>query len=228
MRLFLDTANIEHIRHGVKLGVITGVTTNPSLISREGSEIDYQKLVKEICSIVPGPVSTEVLSQDAQGMIAEAREIAKWAKNIVVKIPASLDGVEATSVLARENIKVNFTLCFSLNQALLGIAAGAAYISPFVGRLDDIGEDGMKVVDDVVQYLRYYQLPAQVIAASIRHPQHCVVAAKTGAHIATIPYQVLLQMIQHPLSDIGIKRFAADWEKVMGKRGIIEIRRNHK
>ena len=227
MRLFLDTANIEEIQHGVRLGVITGVTTNPSIVSREG-KVNYHELVKEICSIVPGPVSTEVLSQDAQGMIAEAREIAKWAKNIVVKIPASLDGVEATSVLARENIRVNFTLCFSLNQALLGIAAGAAYISPFVGRLDDIGEDGMKVVDDVVQYLRYYQLPAQVIAASIRHPQHCVVAAKTGAHIATIPYQVLLQMIQHPLSDIGIKRFAADWEKVMGKRGIIEIRRNHK
>ena len=191
MRLFLDTANIEHIRHGVRLGVISGVTTNPSLISREG-KVDYQKLVKEICAIVPGPVSTEVLSQDASGMINEAREVAKWADNIVVKIPANLEGVEAISVLSQEGIKVNFTLCFSLNQALLGVAAGASFVSPFVGRLDDIGEDGMKVVEDIVKFLRFYQLPTQVIAASIRHPQHCRVAAKVGAHIATVPYKVLL------------------------------------
>jgi transaldolase len=214
MRLFLDTANIEHIRHGVRLGVVSGVTTNPSLISREG-KVDYQKLVKEICAIVPGPVSTEVLSQDASGMINEARQVAKWADNIVVKIPANLEGVEATSVLSKEGIKVNFTLCFSLNQALLGVAAGASFISPFVGRLDDIGEDGMKVVEDIVKFLRSYQLPAQVIAASIRHPQHCMVAAKVGAHIATVPYKVLLQMIQHPLTDIGVKRFIDDWTKVM-------------
>ena len=214
MHLFLDTANMDHIRHGVSLGVISGVTTNPSIISREG-KLDYQKLVKEICSIVPGPVSTEVLSQDAQGMVSEAREIAKWAKNIVVKIPASIEGVEATSLLAKENIKVNFTLCFSLNQALLGAAAGATYVSPFVGRLDDIGEDGMKVVADIAQYLCYYQLSTQVIAASIRHPQHCLAAAKAGAHIATVPYRVLLQMIQHPLTDIGIKRFIDDWNRVM-------------
>jgi len=210
----LDTANIEHIRHGVRLGVVSGVTTNPSLISREG-KVDYQKLVKEICSVVPGPVSTEVLSQDASGMIDEARGVAKWAENIVVKIPANLEGVEATSVLSKEGIKVNFTLCFSLNQALLGVAAGASFVSPFVGRLDDIGEDGMKVVEDIVKFLRFYQLPAQVIAASIRHPQHCLVAAKAGAHIATVPYRVLLQMIQHPLTDIGVKRFMDDWSKVM-------------
>ena len=216
MRLFLDTANIDHIRHGVELGIVSGVTTNPSLVSKEG-KVNYQKLVKEICSIVPGPVSTEVLNQDAQGMIAEARKIAKWADNIVVKIPASLEGVKATSVLSRENIKVNFTLCFSLNQALLGAAAGAAFISPFVGRLDDIGEDGMKVVVDIVQFLRYYQLPTQVIAASMRHTQHCIMAAKAGAHIATLPYKVLLQMIQHPLTDIGISRFAQDWQEVMGE-----------
>jgi len=214
MRLFLDTANIEHIRHGVRLGVISGVTTNPSLISREG-KVDYQKLVKEICAIVPGPVSTEVLSQDASGMINEARQVAKWANNIVVKIPANLEGVEATSVLSKEGIKVNFTLCFSLNQALLGVAAGASFVSPFVGRLDDIGEDGMKVVEDIVKFLRFYQLPTQVIAASIRHPQHCMVAAKVGAHIATVPYKVLLQMIQHPLTDIGVKRFIDDWTRVM-------------
>jgi len=216
MRLFLDTANIDHIRHGVELGIVSGVTTNPSLVSKEG-KVNYQKLVKKICSIVPGPVSTEVLSQNAQGMISEAREIAKWADNIVVKIPASIEGVKATSALNRENIKVNFTLCFSVNQALLGAAAGAAFISPFVGRLDDIGEDGMKVVLDIVQFLRYYQLPTQVIAASMRHTQHCIMAAKAGAHIATIPYKVLLQMIQHPLTDIGIRRFAQDWQEVMGK-----------
>jgi len=212
MRLFLDTANIEHIHHGVRLGVISGVTTNPTIVSREG-KVDYQKLVQEICSIVPGPVSTEVLSQNVAGMIAEAREIARWAENIVVKIPASLDGVEATSVLAKENIKVNFTLCFSLNQAILGAAAGATFVSPFVGRLDDVGEDGIRVVADIVEYLEYYQLPTQVIAASIRHPQHCLAAAKVGAHIATVPYNVLLQMIQHPLTDTGIKRFLDDWKR---------------
>jgi len=217
MELFLDTANIEHIRHGVRLGVISGVTTNPSIISREG-QVDYQNLVKEICSIVPGPVSTEVLSRDALGMVAEAREIAKWAKNIVVKIPANLEGVEATSVLSKENIKVNFTLCFSLNQALLGAAAGATFVSPFVGRLDDIGEDGMEVVADIVEYFDYYQLSTQVIAASIRHTQHCLTAAKVGAHIATIPYKVLLQMIQHPLTDIGVERFLDDWKRVMGEK----------
>jgi len=220
MKIFLDTANIEHIRHGVKLGVVTGVTTNPSIVSREG-KVDYRGLVQEICSIVPGPVSTEVLSQDAQGMVAEAREIAKWAKNIVVKIPASLEGVEATSVLASENIKVNFTLCFTLNQALLGTAAGATFVSPFVGRLDDIGEDGMRVVADIVEYLDYYQLPTQVIAASIRHPQHCLVAAKVGAHIATVPYGVVLQMVQHPLTTIGIERFKDDWKKVMERESLL-------
>lgn len=216
MKLFLDTASMEHIRHGVRLGVVAGVTTNPSIVSREG-KVDYRKLVQEICSIVPGPVSTEVLGQDARTMVAEAREIAKWAENIVVKIPASLEGVEATSVLAGEGIKVNFTLCFTLNQAVLGAGAGAAFISPFVGRLDDAGEDGMAVVADIVEYLEYYQLPSQVIAASIRHPQHCLTAAKAGAHIATVPYKVLLQMIQHPLTNIGIERFRDDWRKVMGR-----------
>jgi len=220
MRLFLDTANIEQIRHGVRLGVITGVTTNPSIVSQEG-KVDYKKLVKEICCIVPGPVSTEVLSQDASGMVAEAREIARWADNIVVKIPASLEGVEATSRLSKHNIKVNFTLCFSLNQALLGMAAGATYVSPFVGRLDDIGEDGMQVVANIVDVLSYYGSPTQVIAASIRHPQHCLAAAKAGAHIATVPYRILLQMIQHPLTDIGIKRFVDDWKEVMGEATIV-------
>lgn len=220
MRIFLDTANIGHIRHGVRLGVVTGVTTNPSLVSREG-RVDYRKLVQEICGIVPGPVSTEVLGQDTKAMVDEARQIAKWADNVVVKIPASPEGLEATSILARENIKVNFTLCFTLNQALLAAEAGAEFISPFVGRLDDIGEDGMRVVADIAEYLDYYQLRAQVIAASIRHPQHCLMAAKVGAHIATVPYDVLLQMMRHPLTDIGIQRFRDDWNRVMVKEELV-------
>ena len=218
MRLFLDTANIEHISHGVKLGVITGVTTNPSLVSKEG-KVDYKQLVQKICSLVPGPVSTEVLGTSASDMIDEARKIARWAKNIVVKIPASLEGIEATHALSKENIKVNLTLCFSLNQALLGAAAGAAFVSPFVGRLDDIGEDGMKLVEEIVTVYKQYPdtIKTQVIAASIRHTQHCIEAAKAGAPIATIPYNVLLQMINHPLTDIGITRFLEDWNKVMGE-----------
>jgi transaldolase len=217
MQLFLDTANIEHIRQGVNLGVITGVTTNPSLISKEG-KVDTKRHVQEICSIVPGPVSTEVLSQDAAGMIAEARVVATWAKNVVVKIPATLAGVEATHQLAKENIKVNFTLCFSVNQALLAAIAGATFISPFVGRLDDIGENGMRLVKEIVEVYKNYpdSIKTQVLAASIRHPQHCVEAAQAGADIASVPYQVLMQMIAHPLTDIGIKRFLEDWNKVIG------------
>ena len=220
MQIFLDTANLEHIRHGVDLGVISGVTTNPSLVSQEG-KVDYKALVKQICAIVPGPVSTEVLSQESGGMIAEAREITTWAENIAVKIPSTLEGLAATSVLARENVRVNVTLCFSLNQAMLAAAAGAAFISPFVGRLDDIGEEGMQLVVDIVDYLRYYDLPTRVIAASIRHTSHCLSASKAGAHIATVPYKVLLQMIEHPLTDAGVRRFADDWNKVMGDSGIL-------
>ena len=220
MQIFLDTANLEHIRHGVDLGVISGVTTNPSLVSKEG-KVDYRALVKQICAIVPGPVSTEVLSQESAGMIAEAREITTWAENIAVKIPSTLEGLAATSVLARENVRVNMTLCFSLNQAMLAAAAGAAFISPFVGRLDDIGEDGMQLVVDIVDYLRYYNFPTRVIAASIRHTSHCLSASKAGAHIATVPYKVLLQMIEHPLTDTGVRRFAEDWNKVMGDTGIL-------
>ncbi len=217
MQLFLDTANIEHIRHGVRMGVITGVTTNPSLISKEG-KVDYKRHVQEICSIVPGPVSTEVVKQDAAGMVTEARQIASWAKNVVVKIPASLEGIEATHQLAEEGIKVNFTLCFSVNQALLAAAAGATFVSPFVGRLDDIGENGMRLVKEIIAVYKNYpdSIKTQVIAASIRHPQHCIEAAQAGAQIATVPYQVLMQMIQHPLTVIGIKRFLEDWNKVMG------------
>jgi len=213
MRIFLDTANIDQIRQAAKLGIISGVTTNPSLVSKEGLS-DYKAVVKEICSIIPGPISAEVLVEGIEPMIEQARQISTWAANIVIKIPATTDGLQVTSSLAKEGIKVNFTLCFSLNQALLGALAGATYVSPFVGRLDDAGHDGMEVVKDIVDVFKSYELPTEVIAASIRHPQHCVAAAKAGAHIATIPYNVLMQMIHHPLTDIGVARFLSDWQRV--------------
>jgi len=213
VRIFLDTANIDQIRQGVKMGVVSGVTTNPTLVSKEGLA-DYEAVVKEICSIVPGPVSAEVLVEGVEPMVEQAREIAAWAPNVVIKIPATAVGLEVISVLAKEDIKVNMTLCFSLNQALLGALAGATYVSPFVGRLDDIGHDGMELVRDIVDVFEYYQLTTEVIAASIRHPEHCVAAAKAGAHIATVPYKVLTQMTQHPLTDIGVTRFLNDWQRV--------------
>jgi len=213
VRIFLDTASIEQVREAAKLGIISGVTTNPSLVSKEG-KADYQAAIKGICSIIPGPISAEVLGEEVESMIEQARDISTWAPNIVIKIPATTTGLEATSILARDNIKVNFTLCFSLNQALLGALAGATYVSLFVGRLDDAGHDGMQVVKDIVEVFNRYQLLTQVIAASIRHPQHCVAAAKAGAHIATVPYSVLMQMIHHPLTDIGVTRFLADWQRV--------------
>jgi transaldolase len=214
MRLFLDTANIEQIRSAAELGVISGVTTNPSLVAREG-RVDYRTRILEISSIINGPISAEVIAQDAKGMIEEAREIASWSPQVVVKIPITAEGLRAISVLAREKIKVNLTLCFSLNQALLGALAGATYVSPFVGRLDDIGHDGMELVAEIVKLFQYYQFSTQLIAASIRHPRHCVAAAKAGAHIATVPYPVLMQMIQHPLTTSGIARFLEDWKQVM-------------
>ena len=213
MRIFLDTANIDQIRQAAKLGIISGVTTNPSLVSKEATA-DYETVTKTICSIVSGSVSVEVLAEDAESMIKEARVKASWAPNVTIKIPATADGLEAMSALSKENIEINMTLCFSLNQALLGALAGATYVSPFVGRLDDIGHDGMQLVKDIVDVFKHYQLSTQVIAASIRHPLHCVVAAKAGAHIATIPYNVLMQMINHPLTDAGISRFLADWRRV--------------
>jgi transaldolase len=217
MRIFLDTANVDHIRQGVKLGVVSGVTTNPTLVAKEGHK-DYKAVVKEICSIVPGPVSAEVLVEGVQSMLEQAKDIAAWAPNVVIKIPATAEGLEVTKELVKENIKVNMTLCFSLNQALLGALVGATYISPFVGRLDDIGHDGMALVKDIVDTLKKYNLTTEVLAASIRHPLHCVEAAKAGAHIATVPYQVLMQMTKHPLTDIGIKRFLDDWQSVSGAR----------
>ncbi len=216
MRIFLDTANIEEIKQAAKLGVISGITTNPSLIS-QAKATNYEAAIKEICALMnPWPVSTEVVVEGVAAMVKQAREIAKWApNNIVIKIPATLEGLEVTSILAKEKIKVNFTLCFSVNQALLAAEAGATYVSPFVGRLDDIGQDGMLLVKDIIDvYKNYPAIKTEVIAASIRHPEHCFRAAKIGAHIATLPYKVLLQMIQHPLTDAGNKRFLADFKSL--------------
>ncbi len=218
MEIFLDTANVKEIRQGARLGVVSGVTTNPSLMAKEGTA-DYEAVVKEICTIIPGPVSAEVVVEGAPAMIEEARKIAAWAPNVVIKIPATAEGLEVTSALAREKIKVNFTLCFSLNQALLGALAGAAFVSPFVGRLDDAGHDGMELVEDIVDTFDYYQFSTKVIAASIRHPEHCLAAAKAGAHIATVPYKVLMQMTKHPLTDVGVARFASDWRGISRGKG---------
>lgn len=212
MRIFLDTAKIEEVRQASKLGVVTGVTTNPTLMARAGAT-DYEATIKEIASIIPGPISTEVVVEGVEPMVKQAREMAAWAPNVVIKIPVNADGLEVTSILAKENIKVNMTLCFSANQALLAALAGAAYISPFVGRLDDIGQDGMQLVEDILDiYDNYPDINTEVIAASIRHPEHCLRAAGAGAHIATIPYDVLIKMIQHPMTDAGISRFLADWK----------------
>jgi transaldolase len=214
MRIFLDTANIEQIKQAAGLGIIGGVTTNPSLLAKESTD-DYETVTRQICSIVKGPVSVEVLSEDADSMIKEAREKAAWAPNVNIKVPMTAAGLRATTVLHQENIDVNMTLCFSANQALLGALAGATYVSIFVGRLDDAGQDGMQVVDDTLAILdNYPDLETQVIAASIRHPMHCTAAALAGAHIATVPYGVLMQMIQHPMTEVGIKRFLADWKSV--------------
>jgi transaldolase len=213
MRLFLDTANIEHIRKATRLGVISGVTTNPTLVAKEGHG-DYRKAITEICSIVQGPVSVEVITQETTSMIQEAREMSSWSPHVVIKIPVTASGLEAISVLSKEGVKTNLTLCFSPNQALLGALAGATYVSPFVGRLDDVGHDGMQVVGDILQIFERYDFSTQVIAASIRHPLHCIVAAKAGAHIATLPYNVLTQMISHPLTTLGIDRFMEDWRKL--------------
>lgn len=216
MRLFLDTADIDQVRQAVRLGVISGVTTNPSLVSKAGWT-DYKSAVQEICSLVNGPVSVEVLSQEAESMIEEAKAIATWSPHVVIKIPVCAAGLEATSVLSKDNVRVNLTLCFSLNQALLGALSGAAYVSPFVGRLDDVGQDGMELVADIVKCFDHYKMPTQVIAASIRHPLHCVIAAKAGSHIATVPYSVLMQMINHPLTTTGIARFLEDSQRALGK-----------
>lgn len=215
MKLFIDTANVDYIREANELGVICGVTTNPSLIAKEGR--DFIEVVKEITSIVDGPVSAEVISLEHEGMIKEARELAKIHKNIVIKIPMTLEGLKAVKVLNAEGIKTNVTLIFSSAQALLAARAGAAYVSPFLGRLDDIGAEGMKLIEEIVDIFRMHGIETEIIAASIRNPLHVINAARIGADIATVPYDVIVQMAKHPLTDNGIARFLKDWESVPKK-----------
>lgn len=212
MKLFIDTANVTHIREANDWGVICGVTTNPSLIVKEGR--DFIEVVKEITSIVDGPISAEVISEDAAGMIEEAKPLAAIHKNIVIKIPMTLEGLKATKVLNALNIKTNVTLIFSASQALLAARAGATYVSPFLGRLDDIGMDGMNLIEEIVEIFDMHDISTEIIAASIRHPIHAIQAAQLGAHIATVPYATLVQMSKHPLTDSGIERFIKDWEGV--------------
>jgi len=210
MKLFIDTANVDEIREISQWGVLSGVTTNPSLIAKEGR--DFKEVIKEITEIVNGPISAEVISLDMDGMVKEARELAKIHRNIVIKIPMTAEGLKAVNILSQEGIKTNVTLIFSPNQALLAARAGASYVSPFIGRLDDISNEGMEIVQDIIHIFGIHSIYTQVIAASIRHPMHVIEAAKAGAHIATIPYKVFKQMVNHPLTDIGIERFLKDWE----------------
>ncbi|WP_406677271.1 fructose-6-phosphate aldolase [Moorella sp. ACPs] len=215
MRIFIDSANIEEIKAASDLGIISGVTTNPSLIAREGRNL--RQVVKEIAAIVDGPISAEVISTEAGAMITEAMELAAISPNIVIKIPMIAEGLKAVKKLASQGIKTNVTLVFSANQALLAALAGATYVSPFVGRLDDINHDGMQVIADIVPIYAQYGLETQIIAASIRHPLHVLQAARLGADIATVPYKVIMQMVKHPLTDAGLAKFLADWEKVKDK-----------
>ncbi len=215
MRIFLDSASIAEVREAAAWGVLSGVTTNPTLVAREGR--DFRSAVKEICQIVDGPVSAEAVSLTRAEIIDEAIELAAIADNIVVKIPVGPEGLAATKVLSNQGVGVNMTLVFTVNQALLSAAAGAAFVSPFLGRLDDIGTDGLGRLSDIVQALRNYDISTQVIAASIRHPMHVTEAALIGTDIATVPFEVLKKMIQHPLTDKGVASFLADWEKLQAK-----------
>lgn len=216
MKIFIDTANIDEIREAASWGVLAGVTTNPSLVAREKTS-DMKEIVRRIAAIVPGPISAEVLSLDADGMIMEARELAAVAPNVVVKIPMGVEGLKAVHRLTAEGIKTNVTLVFSANQALLAAISGATYVSPFIGRVDDIGSEGIQVVRDIVDIFNNYDIDSQVIAASIRHPVHVTQAALAGAHVATIPFGILRQMTRHPLTDAGIKKFMDDWAKISPK-----------
>jgi transaldolase len=213
MKIFLDTANIDEIRDAAALGILGGVTTNPSLMSKE-SRGDYKAVLKEICGIVQGPVSAEVVSEEFEEMLRQGRDLAKIDDHIVVKIPLIAEGIKAVKQLSSEEINTNVTLCFSANQALLAAKAGATYISPFVGRLDDVGMDAMGVVADIVEIYENYAYSTQVLVASVRHTQHVLESATLGADVATIPYKVLMQLLKHPLTDTGIEAFNKDWEKV--------------
>jgi len=211
MKFFIDTANIDEIKKGLELGMVDGVTTNPSLVSKE--QRPFNEILADICALVDGPISAEVISLDAEGMVTEGRELAAIHKNIVIKVPMTEEGLKAVKRLSAENIKTNVTLIFSSTQALLAAKAGATYVSPFVGRLDDISLDGMELINEIMTILTNYNMETEVIVASVRSPLHVSQSALLGADIATIPYKVIAQMAKHPLTDIGMEKFLADWEK---------------
>ena len=211
MKLFIDTANIEEIKEAASWGILDGVTTNPSLIAKEGR--DFQEVIKEIVEIVDGPISAEVIALDADKMVEEGEELAKIHKNIVIKVPMTKEGLKATKVFSQKGIPVNVTLVFSANQALLAAKAGATYVSPFLGRVDDIGSTGMDLIEEIISIFNIHGLDTQTIAASVRHPLHVTDAALAGSHVATVPFKVLKMMTDHPLTDIGIEKFLADWNK---------------
>jgi transaldolase len=212
MKFFIDTANLDEIREANEMGLIDGVTTNPSLVAKEGN-VDFKEHIAKICELVKGDISAEVTSLDTEGMLREGRELAKIAPNVVIKCPLTLDGLKATRTFRDEGTKVNVTLCFSAAQALLAAKAGANYISPFIGRLDDIGQDGMQLIRDIVQIYDNYGFATEVLAASIRHPMHIVDCALAGADVATIPFKVIQQLVKHPLTDKGLDSFLSDWKK---------------
>lgn len=210
MKFFIDTANLDEIKEINSWGVLKGVTTNPSLIAKEGR--DFKTVVGEIAEIVDGPISAEVVSEDHEGMLEEARDLAKIHENIIIKVPMTAEGLKAVKILADEGIKTNVTLIFSANQALLAARAGASYVSPFIGRLDDIGHEGIEIVRDVSEIFAIYDIDTEIISASIRHPMHVLETARAGADIGTIPFKVFNQLLEHPLTDIGIEKFLKDWE----------------
>ena len=212
MKFFIDTADVDEIRDAAAMGLVDGVTTNPSLVAKTGRK--FTDVLVEICDLVSGPVSAEVISVTCDEMLKEARELAGLRENVVIKIPLIPEGLKATKQCAEEGIKTNVTLCFSATQALLAAKAGATYVSPFVGRLDDISTEGMELIADILQIYRNYDFSTEVLVASVRHPIHVLEAARMGAHVATCPHKVLLQLAKHPLTDVGLKKFLADWEKV--------------
>lgn len=211
MKIFIDTANVEEIKRVAEWGILDGVTTNPSLIAKEGR--DLKEVIEEICSIVDGPISAEVMSLESKKMVEEARELVKLHKNVVIKIPMCEEGLKAVAILAKEGIKTNVTLIFSAQQALLAAKAGASFVSPFLGRLDDIGNEGITIISDIADIFDIYGIETEIISASVRHPIHVLECAKAGSDIATIPYKVLVQMLKHPLTDIGIEKFIEDYNK---------------
>jgi transaldolase len=215
MQFFIDTANLAEIRAAMDMGLVDGVTTNPSLMSKEAA--DWREIAKEICRLVPGPVSLEVIALDAEGMVREAKDLVQYGPNVVVKVPMTADGLKAVRILKSMDIETNVTLIFSAAQALLAAKAGAAYVSPFLGRLDDVGQDGMELVNQILTIYENYGFTTQIIAASVRSPLHVLDAAMAGAHIATVPYKILTQLMNHPLTDKGIAAFLKDWEKKEGK-----------